>query len=102
MTRGNPPIFVGSCVLKDNGFCAWRFLYFWVLLRFRNTLGLMPSGDPPLGEPTHTGTSRTTKIDNYNPPHPHLSSSKVSVTKSKKPLKQGCKKGLNNILGSKH
>jgi hypothetical protein len=32
------------------------------------------SGAPPLGEPTHTGTYPTTIIDNYNAPHPHLSS----------------------------
>jgi hypothetical protein len=36
------------------------FLYPWVLLRFENILRLTLSHGPPLGEPTHTGTSPTT------------------------------------------
>jgi hypothetical protein len=58
----------------------------------------MPSGDLPLGEPTHTGTSPTTKTDNYNPPptqpffHPTFHSHKEQETIKASSLKQGCKK----------
>jgi hypothetical protein len=43
------------CLLKGG------FLYSCILLRFRNTLELRPSGVPPPGECTCTGTSLTTK-----------------------------------------
>jgi hypothetical protein len=33
------------------------FLYLYVLLRFGNTLGLMPLSAPPSREPTRMGTS---------------------------------------------
>jgi hypothetical protein len=44
-----------SCLLKG------EFLYSCILLRFGNTLELRPSGVPPPGECTCTGTSLTTK-----------------------------------------
>ncbi len=45
---------------KESCLCKGRFPYLWVLLRFKNTLGLMPSGALPLGQRTHTRTSLTT------------------------------------------
>jgi hypothetical protein len=41
-------------------FCKGRFMYPCILLRFKNTLGLMPLGAPPSGEHTHARTSSTT------------------------------------------
>jgi hypothetical protein len=38
----------------------FMFLYSCVLLKFGNTLDLMPSSALPSGECTHTGTSPTT------------------------------------------
>jgi hypothetical protein len=40
--------------------CKGRFLYSCILVKFGNTLDLMPSSALPLGECTHTRTSPTT------------------------------------------
>jgi hypothetical protein len=46
---------------KDSYLHKGRFLYSYILLRFRNTLPLTPLGATPSGECTHTGASPTTK-----------------------------------------
>jgi hypothetical protein len=45
---------------KESCLCKGRFPYECVLLRFGDTLGLMPLGAPPSREHTRMGTSATT------------------------------------------
>jgi hypothetical protein len=45
---------------KESCLCNGRFPYECVLLRFGDTLGLMPLGAPPSREHTRMGTSATT------------------------------------------
>ncbi len=57
------PIFICSHILiKGEFMCKEISLCLWVLLKFGNTLGFMPSSGPSLGEPIHTRTSPSTSV----------------------------------------